>query len=144
MLKFRKMILVLGMSGAALLAGNAALAQSTIGDPTPILGSGVYEAGRYAQMNAALGQHARCAKDARCAVQSKQREAEQAQVSGLIKEYSQCKRNAGDRAGSPARKDALREACRAQYQPQFTQACKGGGESIAICARLKRTGSIDR
>jgi hypothetical protein len=144
MTTLEKIILVFGIAGSALYAGSAALAQSTIGDPTPIMGSGVYEAGRNAQMNAALGQHARCAKDARCAAQSKQREAEQAQVSSLIKEYSQCKTNARDRAGSPARKDALREACRSQYQPQFAQACKGGGESIAICARLKRTGSIDR
>jgi hypothetical protein len=144
MIKLQQMIGMFGMACMALFASHSAFAQSTIGDPTPIMGGGVYEAGRNAQMNAALGQHARCAKDARCAAQSEQRQAEQAKVSALIKDYSQCRRNAADKAGSPARKDAMREACRAHYQPQFTQACAGGGESIAICTRLKRTGSIAR
>jgi hypothetical protein len=119
-------------------------AQSTIGDPTPVLGNGVTQSAANAQMNAALAAQVKCAKDKNCAALNAKREAEARAVNALITEYYGCRRRAGDAAGNPAQKAALRKACVDQYNPKFAQSCVGGANTIAICTRYRSRGSIER
>ena len=69
------------------------------------------------------------------------RMAEKRRVNALVANFGMCRRNASD-AGNKRSKDIAREQCRRNYQPQFARACVGGAQTIAICMKLKRTGSI--
>jgi uncharacterized protein (DUF1800 family) len=125
------------------LPAVAVHAQSTIGDPTPVLGNGVTGAAANAQMNSALDAHAKCAKTKSCAKQSAKSEQQKNTVNALIKEYRGCRRKAADIADSPAQKDALRDACVQQYNPKFAKSCVGGASTIAICMRYRSRGTIE-
>jgi hypothetical protein len=133
------------MAAALLASASAGLyAQSTIGDPTPVLGNGVTGAAANAQMNSALGAHAKCAKNKSCAAANAKSEAQQRNVNTLITQYHGCRRRAADVASSPAQRDALRMGCVREYDPKFAKSCVGAANSIAICERYRSRGTIER
>ena len=108
----------------------------TVGDPTPILGNGVTETARGIANRSANGGYGPVDNSPKAL-------AEKAKVNGLVSQYSDCRANARNITKNRVRKDAIREQCRQQYQPQFAKACVGGARSIAICMKLQRKGTIE-
>ncbi len=111
----------------------SAVHAQTLNDPTPILGNNVVESARAAANAAAFTPNKGGARI------SAQEQAEKDQVQQLIKALSNCKSQA---TVNGSNRRAHRTQCETQYLPQFKAACVGGASTIAICTRLKRTGSI--
>ncbi len=112
-----------------------AIAQ-TVSDPVPIQGNPVTETAAGIAIRSANGGYGPVDNSPKALAQK-------AKVNGLISKYSDCRANARNLARDKAGKDAIREQCRRQYQPQFAKACVGGAKSIAICMKLQRKGSIE-
>jgi hypothetical protein len=130
-------------SAAFVLSASLVQAQSTINDPTPVLGNGVTGTASNAQMNSALNAHSKCPKNTSCKTNPKG-ETQIALVNALITQYHSCRRRAADVSSTPAQKDKLRKSCVADYNPKFAKSCVGAASSIAICERLRTRGTIDR
>jgi hypothetical protein len=107
------------------------------GYPAPLLGSMVTDIARTNALNSSIRNSVK--KEPETA----QSKAQKARVYKLVTQYSDCRAGARAYASNPAKRDAVRAACTQQYQPQFGKACVGGANKVAICSRLRNTGSIE-